>query len=132
MDGVNLLAVAAAAVATFVIGGIWYSPVLFHNAWMSTNRFTDRDLEGGAARIFGVAFILAIVMAVNLAMFLAGPETTASWGAAAGALTGAGWVLPALATIALFERRSWRYIAINGGYWVVAFTVMGVILGAWR
>jgi hypothetical protein len=34
--------------------------------------------------------------------------------------------------VALFERRSARYIAINGGYFVLAFVVMGVILGAWR
>jgi len=34
--------------------------------------------------------------------------------------------------IALFERRSWKYIVINGGYMTVSFTVMGLILGAWR
>jgi hypothetical protein len=32
----------------------------------------------------------------------------------------------------LFERRSFAYIAINGGYFAVAFTVMGLIIGAWR
>ena len=87
---------------------------------------------GGAARIFGIAFVLALVMAVNLAAFLSGPETTVAWGTAAGALTGLGWVAPAIATVALFERRSVRYIAINGGYFAVAFVVMGAILGAWR
>jgi hypothetical protein len=34
--------------------------------------------------------------------------------------------------IALFERRSWKYVAINAGYMTVAFVVMGFILGAWR
>jgi hypothetical protein len=37
-----------------------------------------------------------------------------------------------IATVALFERRPWSYILINGGYWIVSFVVMGTILGAWR
>ena len=133
MDQINYLAALAAAISTFVIGGLWYSPALFHRAWMSANGLTEADLaRGGATKIFGIAFMLALLMAVNLAAFLSGPTTTVAWGTAAGALTGLGWVAPAIATIALFERRSGRYIAINGGYFAVAFVVMGAILGAWR
>ena len=133
MENVNYLAAVVAAVSTFVIGGLWYSPLLFHRAWAHANGFSEADLaKGGAGRIFGIAFVLALVMAFNLAAFLGAPDTTVAWGATAGALTGLGWVAPAIATIALFERRSLAYIAINGGYFAVAFTVMGAILGAWR
>ena len=133
MEGINYLAAVAAAISTFVIGGLWYSPLLFHHAWARANGFTEADLaKGGAGKIFGVAFVLALVMSFNLAAFLGSPDTTAAWGATAGALTGLGWVAPAIATIALFERRSFAYIAINGGYFAVAFTVMGLIIGAWR
>ena len=133
MEHINYAAVVVAAVSTFAIGGVWYSPVLFHRAWMSANGFADADLaKGGEARIFSLAFVLALLMAANLAAFLSGPETSVAWGAAAGALTGLGWIAPAIATVALFERRSPRYIAINGGYFAVAFVVMGAILGAWR
>jgi len=130
---INYAAVVTAAVSTFVIGGLWYSPAMFHRAWMSANGFTEADLaRGSAARIFGAAFVLSLLMAANLAAFLSGPDTTLAWGTAAGALTGLGWVAPAIATIALFERRPARYIAINAGYFAVAFVVMGAILGAWR
>jgi hypothetical protein len=132
MDGINYLAVIAAALSTFIIGGLWYSPLLFHRAWASTNGFSEADLKGGEGRIFGIAFLLALIMAANLAAFLGAPGTTVAWGATAGALAGLGWVAPAIATIALFERRSFAYIAINGGYFAVAFVVMGAILGAWR
>jgi hypothetical protein len=37
-----------------------------------------------------------------------------------------------LGVVALFERRSWKYSLINGGYLTVALTLMGLILGAWR
>lgn len=133
MQDINYLAAVAAAVSTFVIGGLWYSPALFQRGWMATNGFTEADLaKGGAGRIFGIAFVLALVMAFNLTAFLSGPDTTPAWGATAGALTGLGWVAPAIATIALFERRPARYMLINGGYFVVAFVVMGAIIGAWR
>lgn len=71
-------------------------------------------------------------MALNLAMFLAGPETNTTWGMIAGALTGFGWVAMAIAVVGVFENRSWKYIFINGGYMLVAFVVMGAIIGVWR
>jgi Protein of unknown function (DUF1761) len=72
------------------------------------------------------------VMAVNLAMFLNDPKTTLAWGATAGFLAGFGWVAMGMGIVALFERRSLKYVLINGGYLTVALTAMGAILGAWR
>lgn len=132
MESVNYLAVLVAAVSTFVIGGLWYSPLLFQRAWMRANNFTEADLgTGGTGKIFGLAFVFALVMSFNLAMFLNAPDTTWTWGAAAGALA-AVWVALGIGTVALFERRPLAYTAINGGYWLVAFVIMGAILGAWR
>ena len=132
MDGINYLAVLAAAASTFLIGGLWYSPVLFQRAWMAANGFTEADISpGSTGKIFGLAFVFALVMAFNLAMFLNAPDTTTAWGATAGALA-AIWVALGIGTVALFERRPAAYTAINGGYWLVALVVMGAILGAWR
>lgn len=133
MPHVNWLAVLAAAVSTFVLGGLWYSPVLFGRAWMSVNNLSEADLaKSNMARIFGLSFFFALIMAANLAAFLAEPKTTAAWGATAGFLAGFGWVALGIATIALFERRCWKYALINGGYMTVSFVIMGLILGAWH
>lgn len=133
MPQLNWPAVITAAVSTFAIGGLWYSPALFGRAWMSTNNFTEEDLNRGSLpKIFGLTFVFALLMSANLAAFLADAKTTPLWGATAGFLAGFGWVTLAVATIALFERRSWKYIMINGGYVTVSFTVMGLILGTWR
>ena len=77
MSSINWLAVLAAGISAFVLGGVWYSPAMFGNAWMKANNL---DLEtirkGNMLKIYGVAFILSLVMAANLAMFLAdGPAT---------------------------------------------------------
>ena len=132
-SNINYLAVLAAAVSTFVLGGLWYSPLLFGKAWMRANSFTDADLRTfSKARMFGWSFFFALVMALNLAMFLAGRTTNVTWGMAAGGLAGLGWVAMAIAIIGVFENRSWTYILINGGYMTVAFLIMGAIIGAWR
>ena len=133
MDKVNAWAILVAALANFAIGGLWYSPALFGKAWMRANGFTDEDLKrGNPAVIFGLAFVFALAMAGNLAAFLAGPDTDWRWGLIVGVLAGLGWAALGLATVALFERRSWSYILINGGYLTVLFAAMGAILGAWR
>jgi Protein of unknown function (DUF1761) len=133
MPHINWFAVLAAAVSTFVLGGLWYSPALFGRAWMKVNNLNSEQLaKSNMAKIFGLAFVFAVVMAANLAAFLAEPKTTATWGATAGFLAGFGWVALGIATIALFERRSAKYVLINGGYMTVAFVLMGLILGGWR
>jgi hypothetical protein len=130
---INPLAVLVAAVSMFLIGGLWYSPLLFARPWMAANGFTELGLrdQGGAGRIFGGAFVLALLSAVNLAAYLGGPDTTAVCGAAAGALT-AVWIVAAIGIVYLFERRKMKLFLINAGYFVVAFPVMGFVLGVWR
>ncbi|MDP4537913.1 DUF1761 domain-containing protein [Alkalimonas collagenimarina] len=133
METINYMAIVAAAVSAFLIGGLWYSPLLFGKAWMKEMGFTDADLQqGNMAKIFGLAFIFTLIMAFCLAMFLNDASIGASEGAFYGFLAGFGWIFFALAVNSLYERRSWRYSLINGGYWTVVFTLMGFILGAWR
>ena len=133
LEHFNVAAVLVAALATFVIGGLWYSPLLFGRAWMRENKFTEADVASNSkARAFGGALVLSLIMSANLACFLADAKTTLVWGMTAGALAGAGWAATAIAVVALFEKKSWTYIAINGGYQIVSFVTMGAILGGWR
>jgi hypothetical protein len=133
LNQINWLAVVAAALSTFIIGGLWYSPILFGNLWLRANGFTDAQVKKfNKARAFGGAFFLALVMSANLAVFLADSKTTFLWGMTAGALAGVGWVAAGFAVVALFENRSWSYILVNGGYQILALVSMGAILGAWR
>src|SRR3990170_4401148 len=132
MEGLNIWAVLVAALSTFLIGGLWYSPVVFGKVWMRENGFTEQTLQtGNMARIFGLAFFLALIAAINLAMFL-GPENRPVMGALWGFAAGFGWVATFIGTHYLFERKSFTLFLINAGYSIVALTVMGVILAAWK
>lgn len=81
------------------------------------------------AKIFGGAFVLNIIMVVNLAMFI-GPEADIVFGAMAGFFTDAFWVAAMLGVFYLFEGREFKLFLINGGCATVALTTMGTILGA--
>ena len=129
---INWLAVIVAGLSAFAVGGIWYSRPLFGNAWMTDSNLTEEQIkQGNKGKIFGFTAIFSLVMAINLAMFLADAKTTASWGATAGFLAGI-WTFCAIAIHSLFELKTWRHIFINGGYSVVSLTLMGLIIGTWR
>jgi len=129
---INWLAVIVAGLSAFAVGGIWYSRPLFGNAWMTDSNLTEEQIkQGNKGKIFGFTLVFSVLMAINLAMFLADAKTTASWGATAGFLAGI-WTFCAIAIHSLFELKSWKHIFINGGYSTVSLTLMGLIIGAWR
>ena len=126
----NWFAILVAAISTFLIGGVWYS--IFEKPWMEVNNFTKELLQQRKLPIvFGLSFLFSLIMAFSLAMFI-GSKADISFGLFAGFLAGFGWVFFSIAVISLFEKRSAKYIFINGVYMTVAFTVMGAILGAWH
>ena len=49
-----------------------------------------------------------------------------------GVIAGITLALPVLGINALFERKGFKYIAINTGYWIVTFALMGGIICAWK
>jgi membrane-associated HD superfamily phosphohydrolase len=130
---VNWLAVIAAAVSMFVIGGLWYSPMVFGKQWQVAAGLSDEQRKGGnVPLIFGLAFVFSFLMAANLGFFLAALEITLATAVGYAVAAGLGWAALGLGVIALFERRPLSYFLINGGYLTVAFAVMGLILGLWR
>ncbi len=128
---VNWLAIVVCAGTTFVLGGLWYSPLLFGKAWQRLCGLSDDALRQHVARTFTGAAVCALIAATNLAFFL-GPTASVGFGAGAGAATGIGWVGTALVTTGLFERRPLALLAIDAGYHAVTYTLMGLILGAWH
>ena len=132
IQNLNIWAILTAALSAFLVGGLWYSPLLFGRLWQKANGFAADQPPPANAKIFVLSFILTLVMSVNLAMFLNDPKTNTAWGATAGFLAGLGWVAMGIGVVALFERRPWTYAIVNGGYLTVALVLMGTILGAWR
>ena len=132
MPQVNFLAIIAAAIAAFVLGGLWYSPLLFGKAWQREVGLSDEELKrGNMARIFGLSLVLSLVAAFVFAMFL-GPRPPMQLGVGAGFSAGLCWVASSFGINYLFARRSLKLFLIDGGYHTLQFTAIGVILALWH
>jgi len=53
-------------------------------------------------------------------------------GALHGFLSGIFLATPVIAINGLFEHKTWKYMAIQAGYWIVIMTVMGSIICGWK
>jgi len=128
---IHWLAVIVATVAAFVIGGLWYSKILFGNAWAAELKAGEPGMpSGNSVLIFGSSFLLNLLASIVMAMFL-GKSATLISGLMAGLFVGIAWVGTAFGTSYLFSRKSMKLFLIDAGYYVVYYAVMGLIIGAW-
>ena len=132
MPQVNLIAVLLCGVASLVLGGIWYSPMLFAKAWQQSAGLSDEQAKSGKlAVIFGGAFVLSLIAAYVFGMFL-GTTMPLAGAVGAGFAAGLCWVAASFGINYLFERRPFSLWLINGGYHTFQFTLFGLILGVVR
>ncbi|NUN10890.1 MAG: DUF1761 domain-containing protein [Ignavibacteriaceae bacterium] len=129
---INYLAVFVAALAGFIIGAIWYSPLLFSKVWVRETGLKEEELKNAnMVKIFGTSFVLMFIQSVMLSSFVA-DEEGALFRMIAGMIIAVGWIVTSIGVLFLFERRSFKLFLIDAGYFVVTFMVMGAILGAWK
>ena len=137
--GVNVLAVLVCAVATMVVGFVWYSPMLFANPWMKLMGYDPNDkakiaeMQKSAGPSYGMSFIASILAAFVLGKLISvAGFSTAFDGLKIGLVVWLGFVTTVQLTSALFSRQPNKLYMINTGYQLVCYVVMGAILGAWR
>lgn len=129
MPHVNHLAVIVAALSSFMLGGLWYSKLLFFAAWRRAAG--GPEIQGHPAKVFGLSFLFALVAAFVYAV-LVPPPASAAAALTQGALVGAGFVAASFGINYQFANRPTIMWLIDGGYHTVQFTIYGLILGLWR
>lgn len=162
----SFISIPVAALASMVIGFIWYNPKVMGTVWMKSAGITDPEKHSEGANmavIFGLSIFFACLLALallpmtvhqtaigslvqdmNLAKdakieLLVNGESIAygdkfrtfKHGAFHGTIMGILVALPILGTNALYERRGFKYIAVNAGYWIICMAVMGGIICGW-
>ncbi|HEY0683945.1 MAG TPA: DUF1761 domain-containing protein [Steroidobacter sp.] len=114
MQDINFLAVIVAAVSSFLVGGLWYSPALFGNLWNRENRSDPKSQGAGhPAKVFGVSFVFSLIAAFAFACWL-GPSPALPDAVVRGLLAGFGMVAASFGINYQFANRStllWRWTA---------------------
>lgn len=158
---INFLAVIVASFTTLLVGFVYYHPKVFGRIWMEETGLTEEELKKeNMLKIFGltlvfsflIAFIMQILTIHQFGAFgmiggdmkFATPSYNAfmaefgnafrsfKHGALHGFMTGLFFVFPILGINGLFEHKSWRYILVHAGYWLVSLTIIGGIICAWQ
>lgn len=156
----NFLAILAATLVTLPIGFIWYNPKVFGTIWMRESGMTEEKAKGAnMLKVFGLTLLFSFMISFMLpqivlhqigAVQLTGGDAakalpsyhafmqdygthfrTFKHGMLHGAITGIFLALPIIGISSLFERKSWKYILINAGYFIVSLTIMGGIICQW-
>ncbi len=156
---INFIALLLSALSTLVVGFIWYHPKVFGTIWMNEAGITEEQMKGSnMILIFGMSILYAFLISFILqflvihqsgAMGMIGGDPTKALpsfqafmadygtafrtfkhGALHGFMTGLFFALPVIGVGALYERRSWKYVLIAGGYWVITCMIMGGIICA--
>ena len=136
--GINLWSVLVAAVATMVLGFLWYSPLLFARPWMVLMGYDPDDkaklaeLQKGAGKMYALSFLASLVSALVLAKIIAiTTVNSALYGMKIGFAVWLGFVTTVQLTSVLFAKQPTKLYLINTGYQLVCYLAMGAILAVW-
>jgi flagellar biosynthesis protein FlhB len=134
---VNYLAILVSGIVAMIIGGLWYSPLLFGKAWMKLMGFGKKDIEKakakGMGKIYLVNFLASLVMFYVLA-WLIGAIGAAGFaeGVVVGFWVWLGFNASVLIAGVLWENRPFNLYLINVTYWLVILLLNGGIIAVWR
>jgi hypothetical protein len=130
LHAINFLAVALAALTTFVVGGVWYSQSLFGGIWGRESGLIGRlDKKGRhPAFVFIASYILAFVAAAVVAGLL-GPNPGMGHAVRRAMAVGFGIAATSFGINYLFGNRSFKLWLIDAGYHVLQFALIGAVLG---
>lgn len=143
MPDINFLAVLVAAIASMIIGSIWFGP-LFGKTFMEGVGMNQWSVEKKQAmkkkmvwtylQQFVLSLLIADVFAhlawgMDLAM---GRQANFMSGLSTGLWIWLGFALPIRYGQSLWSGKEFKYTAIDLGYWLVLLLTFGVIFSAWQ
>lgn len=140
---INYLAVVVAAVANMALGFIWFGPLL-GKQWIAAMGWTEAEVAAGREKMkkdgwktYAIQVVGALLMSYVLAHALVFASaflnsTGVAAGLAAGFWNWLGFIAPVTVGVVLWDGKPWKLWFIQGGYYLVAMLVMGVILALWQ
>jgi hypothetical protein len=135
LASVRILPVLAAAAAAFVLGAVWYSPLLFGKAWLKAHAYTDEKIaamRATAPRAYAVTFLCYVVIGAAMSVLLHRVGIVSGLtGIKVGGLLGLGIAAPLGLTANLYSDAPLSAWGIDAGHQIVMLTLMGAILAAW-
>ena len=137
LSSINYGALAAATVTFFILGALWFSPLLFGNLWASElrklNIIIPHPTMTHLIKSMFLSFCTKTVAAFCMAILVIMTGTLGLWdGMLLGALVGIGFNSTSIASVCIWENRSLTLFLISSGYATTGMIILSVILSVWR
>jgi hypothetical protein len=130
-------AVLVATLIHFILGGLWYSPLLFGNKFIQLIGWSPAKVEEissqSHAKELIVAFVSSAILVYVLAHFVQYTKATTVMGGIQTAFwLWLGFIVTTSIATVLFEQRPLGLYLINSSYQLVGCSLAGAILAIWR
>lgn len=134
---INYIAVVVAAVLYFVVGALWYSPVLFSKPWMESIGMTAEDMQGTSPLIYVAPIVFYLIAALVTAFLIKALGITSLFGGLLlGFLGWLGFMMPGIGSSSVFQAQNFpqpmKLFEITVGYHLVGLLILGGLLALWQ
>lgn len=131
---INLLAVLVCSIFSFILGGLWYSKLLFANLFMKFIDKSEEELKkGGVGLTFLYEFVAILITNYVLASIILFVGVADFWrGFQIGIILWIGFVAMTQISTVTFEKRNFNLYLIQITYRLIAISISAGILAVWK
>ena len=123
----DLLSVVFAATAAFIVGAVWYSPMLFLGRWTAEAGINPNQEISNPVKVYGLTFLYTLLASFSMSVIL--PSGTDVLTAISTALVlGVGIVAGSLGINYQFAMNSTVHWFIDSGFHIVRLVVIALVL----
>lgn len=144
----NMMPILVATLIPTVVGMLYYNPKTVGGAWMQSLGKTEEELTEGfnmaLVTIIGLVLSFFLAFSINAIVELIHKDVneageliyashhTFAHGALHGALMAIFFIVPVFITNGMYERKTWKNMFINCGYWIITFALMSGLMDYWN
>ena len=133
---INYLAVVVSAVVAFLLGGLWYSPVLFAKMWVRAHGYSEeqvKEMQGRAGKGYAASVLCLLLIALAMAALASYLQLgRPGQGLKLGLLGWGGFAFPLGLMAYMYSGKRITTLIIDAGYQLVYMLVMGSIITIWQ
>lgn len=133
--GMNYLAIAAAAVASFLFGALWYGAL--SKQWLAALGKSADEIKGAPKKPPVIPMAISIICEFVMAWVFAGVlghlgpgQVTVRNGLVTALFLWSGFIVTTMATGHAYQMQKRSLTVIDGGHWLGVMLIQGLIIGA--
>jgi len=133
---INYLAVVVSAAVAFLLGGLWYSPLLFAKMWVNAHGYTEermKEMQKGAVKAYSISVLCLILICLAMAVLVSYLHLMRTdQGLKLGLLVWGGFAFPLGLMANMYSDKRITTFIIDTGYQLVYMLLIGTIITIWH